>query len=80
MYQVLQQQVLLLLLLLLLRALQQHEDVVVHSRDGSHPTESLAEQNCVSSGYGRGYVCLMNRRRMSHGIQTGKPAKKQDKR
>ena len=47
---VLQQHVLLLLLLLLLlRALQQHEEMMVHSRDGSHPTESLVEQNCGST-------------------------------
>ena len=42
------QQHVLLLLLLLLRASQQHEEVVVHR---SHPTESLVEQNCASSGY-----------------------------
>ena len=44
-HRVLQQHV---LLLLLLRALQQHEEVVVHMK---HPTKSLVEQDCVSSGY-----------------------------
>ena len=66
-HQVLQQQ-----LMPLLRALQQHEEVVAHSRDGSHLTESLVEQNCVSSVYSSGYVCIMDLKQLSHGIQTRK--------
>ena len=51
-HRVLQQHV-LLLFLLLLRALQKHEEAVVHRK--SHPTESLVEHNCVSSGY---WLCV----------------------
>ena len=44
---------------------------------GSHPTESWVEQGCVNSG--TGYVCLMGRKQLSHGIQTGKNNEKQRK-
>ena len=37
----------------------------------SHPTESLVEQNCESSGYWK-FMCLMGRKQLSHGILTGK--------
>ena len=40
---------------------------------GSHPTESWVEQDCVSSGY---WLCLMGRKQLSHGIQTGKTIEK----
>ena len=53
---------------------EQHEEVVVHRRDGGHPTESLVEQ--MSSGYGSGYVCLMGRKQLSRGIQKGKSPEK----
>ena len=44
---------------------------------GSHPTESLVEQNFVSSGYGLYiYICLMGPKQLSHGIQTGKKQRK----
>ena len=48
-----------------------HEEVVVHSRDGSHPSDSLVERNCWSSAYGSGYVCLMGRTLLSHGNPDG---------
>lgn len=48
---------------------------MVHIRDGSHPAGSL-KQNCVSSGYGSGYPCLVGRKPLSHGIQTGNETRK----
>ena len=69
-HRVLQQHV-LLLLLLLLRALQQHEEVVVH-RKPSDRVVGGAELCVVDTGY----VCLMCRKQLSHGIQTGKKQRK----
>ena len=40
---------------------------------GSHPTESLVAQDCVSSGY---WLCVMGRKQLSHGIQMGKTNEK----
>ena len=51
-HRVLQQHV-LLLFLMLLRALQQYEEVVAHGKPS--PTESLVEQDCVSSRY---WLCV----------------------
>ena len=41
---------------------------------GSHPTEPLVEQDCVSSEYC--YVCLIGRKQLSHGMQTRKKTQK----
>ena len=62
--QVLEQKV--LLLLLELRASQRREEGCLStSRDGSHRSRPLVEQNWVGSGY----VCLMVQKQLPHAIQ-----------
>ena len=61
-------QQLMLLLLLLLRALPQHEEVVVHRKPSARVVggaELFELWELVI------YACLVGRKQLSHGIQTG---------
>ena len=66
------QQHVLQLFLLLLRALQQHEEVVAHRK----PSDRVVGEAGLCESWVL-VMCLVGRKQLFHGIQTGKTKKRQ---